>query len=295
MLVLLSLIWGGSFFFNEVALTELPVLTIVASRVGLASIVLWVAVFASGIRIPRLSRAWLWFFVICVLNNIVPYTLIVWGQTEVTGSLAAILNATTPFFTVIVVALFVRDEPISRNKIVGVLIAFSGVVVMMGPEAISGLGRNLAAQLAVLLAALSYAFAGLYGRRFHAAGISPLLAAAGQSTMASLVLLPAALLFDGPPQLSELKTAVWMSVISLAVLSTAVAYILYFRILNSAGAINVMLVTFLMPVSAILLGVAILKESVRPIEIIGMGIITIALVIIDGRLLQRKPPTTERA
>lgn len=294
MLVLLSLIWGGSFFFNEVALTELPVVTIVAGRVGLAAIVLWVAVIVSGIRIPRSPRTWVWFLVIGVLNNIVPYSLIVWGQTEITGSLASILNGTTPFFTVIVVALFVRDEPVSRNKIFGVLIAFFGVVVMMGPEAISGLGRNLAAQVAVLLAALSYAFAGLYGRRFHAAGIPPVLASAGQATMASFVLLPAALLMDGPPQLLELKTGVWLSVVGLAVLSTAVAYILYFRILNSAGAINVMLVTFLMPVSAILLGVAILKESIRPIEIIGMSIITIALIIIDGRLLQRKPPATER-
>ena len=158
---------------------------------------------------------------------------------------------------------------------------------MIGPDVLSELGRDVFAQLAILGAALMYAFAGIFGRRFHAAGISPMLASAGQVTVSALLLLPVAIAVDGRIHFASLEASVLASVVALAVMSTAVAYLIYFRILNSAGAVNVMLVTFLMPVTAILLGVYLLDETLRPVELIGMGIIALALLTIDGRLPAR--------
>lgn len=285
MLLALSLLWGGSFIFNKLALQGLPVLSIVAFRVVLAALILWAAVYLAGLRAPRSARVWRWFLSMGLLNNALPFSLIVWGQTEVTVGLASILNATTPLF-IVGIAFFMPSEIITKGKVTGMLIGFLGVVVMLGSGAFLDIGRNVIGQLAILCAAVSYACASIYGRRFHAAGIPPVVAAAGHVTMSALILLPVALIVDGPADLVGADISAWMSVVGLAVLSTAVAYVLYFRILASAGSINLTLVTFLMPVTAILLGMVLFGESVRPIEIVGMAIISLALIVIDGRLLR---------
>lgn len=287
MLLALSALWGSSYFLIEIALKGLPVLTLVTLRIALAACVLWLFVALTGARVPRAWRTWGAFFVMGILNNIIPFSLIVWGQTEISSSLAAILNATTPIFAVIVAGIALDDERITPARLVAVGLGFGGVVVMVGPDALRDLGGDALAQLAVVLAGLSYACASVFGRRFHRFGVAPLVSAACQVTMSSLLLLPVTLLGGGLASLSGATPTAWLAVASLAIFSTALAYILYFRLLATAGATNVMLVTFLIPVTAILLGTVVLGERLHTAELLGMALIFLALLTIDGRLLKR--------
>jgi len=289
MLVTLSVLWGGSFFFAEIALESLPPLTIVTLRVGLAAITLWLVVLALKLPIPNSPPIWIAFFTMGLLNNVLPFSLIVWGQSQISSGLAAILNATAPLFGVIVAGILLRDESATPLKITGVVIGFAGVIVMMDLSSIATSG--LLAQLAILAAALSYACASVYGRRFKATGLNPILVAAGQVTGSTLLLLPITLWVDGNDHYANVPSQVWAAIISLAVFSTAAAYILYFKLLASAGATNILLVTLLVPVSAILLGWLFLEESLQTPHIIGMAMIALGLSAIDGRLWRRASET----
>ncbi|MGE8131724.1 DMT family transporter [Methylobacterium sp. NPDC080182] len=284
MLLSLSVLWGGSFFFTRVALSALPPLTLVLLRVGLAALILNAVMPLLGLRMPRTGRAWASFFGMGLLNNAIPFCLIVWGQTRIASGLAAILNATTPLFTVVAAHVFTSDERMTGNRLVGVLIGFAGVAVMVGPNVLAGLGTDLLAQVAVLGAALSYAFAGIFGRRFRRMGVPPLATATGQVTASAFMLLPLVLVADHPWTLPLPGASVWGAVAGIAVLSTALAYVLYFRILATAGAANLLLVTFLIPVSAILLGALVLGERLAPQHFIGMALIGCGLAAIDGRV-----------
>ena len=286
MLIVLSVLWGGSFFFTGVALMELPPLTIVLLRVALAAVILNSALSALGLWMPRDGRVWAAFFGMGLLNTAAPFCLIVWGQSHIASGLAAILNATTPFSTVIVAHFMTADEKMTGKRLAGVLLGLLGIVLMIGPEALKGLGANVLAQCAVLTAAVSYALAGVFGRRFKRMGVAPMVTATGQVTASTLMLLPVALLEDRPWTLTMPSLPVWGAVVGLAALSTAVAYILYFRILASAGATNLLLVTFLIPVSAILLGSLALGERLDPKHFLGMALIGAGLAAIDGRLLR---------
>ena len=289
MLVTLSVLWGGSFFFAEIALESLPPLTIVTLRVGLAAITLWLVVLALKLPIPNSPPIWIAFLTMGLLNNVLPFSLIVWGQSQISSGLAAILNATAPLFGVIVAGILLRDESATPLKITGVVIGFAGVIVMMDLSSIAT--SSLLAQLAILAAALSYACASVYGRRFKATGLNPILVAAGQVTGSTLLLLPIALWVDGNDHYANVPTQVWAAIISLAVFSTAAAYILYFKLLASAGATNILLVTLLVPVSAILLGWLFLEESLQTPHVIGMAMIALGLSAIDGRLWRRASET----
>ena len=289
MLVTLSVLWGGSFFFAEIALESLPPLTIVTLRVGLAAITLWLVVLALKLPIPNSPPIWIAFLTMGLLNNVLPFSLIVWGQSQISSGLAAILNATAPLFGVIVAGILLRDESATPLKITGVVIGFAGVIVMMDLSSIAT--SSLLAQLAILAAALSYACASVYGRRFKATGLDPILVAAGQVTGSTLLLLPIALWVDGNDPSANVPAQVWAAIISLAVFSTAAAYILYFKLLASAGATNILLVTLLVPVSAILLGWLFLEESLQTPHIIGMAMIALGLSAIDGRLWRRASET----
>lgn len=284
LLLLLSLIWGGSFLFIGVAVKELPPLTIVASRVALAAIALLLAIGFTGVEMPRERKIWMAFFGMGILNNVIPFCLIVWGQQHIASGLASILNATTPLFTVIVAHFLTADERLTGRKLAGVIVGFLGVAVMIGGAAFDAWGTNVAAQLAVLGAAVSYAFSGVFGRRFKAMGISPMATAAGQISASSMILLPLAFLADRPWTLPMPSTGTIVSLAALALLSTAFAYIIFFRLLGRAGATNAGLVTFLIPVSAILLGVLILDETLEPRHFMGMGLIAAGLILLDGRL-----------
>jgi drug/metabolite transporter (DMT)-like permease len=284
---LLSVLWGGSFFFTAVLIKALPPFTIVFLRVGLAAAILNVLVKALGKSMPAKFSAWRAFFAMGLLNNAIPFCLIVWGQSHIASGLAAILNATTPIATVIVANFLTDDEKMSGNRLLGVAIGFLGVVVLIGPDSLKGFGTDMLAQLAVLLAAVSYAFAAIYGRRFKRIGIDPILTATGQVTASATLLLPVAILVDAPWTLPVPPIEVWAAAIGLAVFSTVLGYILYFRILASAGATNLALVTFLIPVSAIIMGAIGLGEHFAARHFVGLAFIGAGLAAIDGRWLVR--------
>lgn len=287
MLITLATVWGGSFLFNAVLVSELPVLTIVAIRVTLAALALWVFVRVTGRIVPRSASVWGALLVLGVLNNAIPFSLIVQGQTQISSGLASILNATTPLFTILVAGFLLSDERFSVMRIMGVVVGFAGVIVMIGPDALQGLGANFWAQMCALGAAVSYGFASVYGRRFRELKVDPVMVATGQVTMSSLVLWPIALWIDGPQNLTMISWNAGLSMFGLAVLCTSFAYILYFRILERAGATNISLVTFLVPISAIILGILVLDEQIFMKEIIGMALIGLGLAIIDGRVFSR--------
>ncbi|MCU0809002.1 MAG: DMT family transporter [Candidatus Contendobacter sp.] len=283
----LSVIWGGSFFFIGIAVKSLPPLTLVFLRVALAAAALNLVIPALGLHMPRDRGTWSAFFAMGFLNNLLPFSLIVWGQTHIASGLASILNATTPVFTVIVAHFLTRDEKLTSNRLLGVLIGLAGVGVIIGPDALKGLGVNVWAQTAVLGAAVCYSFAGIYGRRFRRLGVHPVVTAAGQVSASAVMLLPLALAVDHPWRLPAPGESAVAAVLGLALLSTALAYIIFFRVLASAGATNIMLVTFLIPVSAILLGSLFLGEQLSWRQFLGMGLIGAGLAAIDGRLLGR--------
>lgn len=290
LLLFLSVLWGGSFFFFEILLEHWQPLTIVTLRVGIAALVLWLIIFARRIPIPKTRQAWFALFVVGLLNNAIPFFLIVWGQTHITAGLSSILNATTPFFTVLVAGALLADERISRGKLIGVLLGLAGTVVMIGPEVfVNGLkSGSVIGQIAVLGAAISYAFAAVWSRRFKAMGLSPLIIAAGQTLLAALMLLPLTLTIDAPlASLMNAAPLIWVTILCLALFSTVLAYIIYFRLIASAGATNASIVTFLVPISAILLGVFILSEPFSWPQAIGMSLIGLGLLIMDGRLFRR--------
>ena len=298
MLVALAIVWGGSFFFNGVAVGELPVFTIVVSRVVLASLVLLLILKLQGQRMPRDRRVWAAFFIMGLANNAIPFSLIVWGQQHIASGLASILNAATPLFTVLFAHLLTRDEKMTGGKLAGVLIGFAGVAVMFGFDALRSLGTDVVAQLACLAGAVSYALAGIFGRRFRTMGVSPMATATGQVAASSILLLPVMLLVDRPWTLAMPGPGAIGALVGLAALSTAFAYVLYFRLLSTAGATNLLLVTFLIPVSAIGLGVLFLGESLLPRHMAGMALIGLGLAAIDGRpwraMRRPHPPAVER-
>lgn len=281
LLLALSVLWGGSFFFAEVAVAELPPFSVVLGRVGLAALALHLVVRATGGRMPGDRASWSAFFVMGALNNLIPFSLIVWAQTRIDSGLASILNGATPLFTALLAHWLTADERLSRNRLVGVVLGFAGVTVMIGIEALAGLGPHVVAALAVVAATLSYAFAGIFGRRFK--GQPPLVTATGQVSATTIMMLPIVAIIDRPWTLEALQPATWGAVAGLALLSTALAYVIFFRILAAAGATNLLLVTLLIPVSAVLLGHTILGESVRPQHLIGMALIALGLGAIDGR------------
>ncbi|MBM1171170.1 DMT family transporter [Microvirga arabica] len=283
LLIALSVVWGGSFLFVGIAVKELPPLTIVASRVGMGAVALLAVLRLMGLQLPRTRQAWAAFLGMSILNNVIPFTLIVWGQSHIASGLASILNATTPLFTVIVAHYLTADEHLTGQKFAGVLVGFFGVAVMIGAAAMAAWDTSILAQLAILGAALSYGFSGVFGRRFKTLGIPPLATAAGQVTVSSALLLPVALIVDRPWTLGLPSTEAILSLAALGLVSTAFAYLIFFRLLARAGATNVGLVTFLIPVSAILLGVLVLGETLAARHVAGMALIGAGLILIDGR------------
>ena len=285
-LLLLATIWGGSFISNRLALNEVPVLTTVAFRVTGACILLWVYVRLRGLPIPRSPRVWLAFLAMGLLNNALPFTLITWGQLTIPSGLAAIVNASTAIFGVLAAALLFRDERLTAPRLIGVLLGFTGVAVAIGLQTLTALNLTSLPQLALVAAAMSYAIAAVFARRMLG-GLAPQVAAAGMLTGSSLLMLPTALWVDGPPVLTH-GAQIWGALGYLAVISTAGAYLLYYRVLGMAGAGNLSLVTLLTAPIAIALGALILNEALPLRAYAGFALIALGLLIIDGRLLPRK-------
>ena len=282
MLLMLAAIWGGSFFFGEIALREIPPLTITLYRVMWALPILALIVLLKGIYVPRSLKVWGAYLVMGALNNAIPFSLIFWGQTQIESGLASILNGTTAMFAAVVAGLLLRDESLTAKKIFGAVLGLTGVAFIMGPRALADFNLSDLAQLAILGATLSYAFAGVWGKTVLA-GQPPLMNAFGMLIGSTVLMIPIVLMFDGPPNL-ELSKGVWAALIGLASLSTALAYVLYFAILARAGAANLLLVTLLIPPFAVGLGVLFLDEQMKLEALIGFAIIGLGFAVTDGRL-----------
>lgn len=284
MLLGLAALWGGSFFFFKVMIDGgLPPFLIVLGRVGLAAVMLTIWLLAKG-DYPLMScSAWRDFVILGLLNNVLPFSMIVIGEQRISSGLASILNATTPIFTIIVAHFLTDTEKLSNHKILGIIFGFAGVATLVGPD-ITQFGRGLGGQAACLVAAICYAFAGVFGRRFR--GMPPIKVATGQMTASTIVLIPIVLIFEKPWTVPMPDIQVWGAMIGIALFCTVIAYILYFRILAVAGATNLALVTFLLPISALLLGWGFLGETITLRSMLGMVIIGFGLAAIDGRLLR---------
>ena len=284
LIFILSIIWGGSFFFIGVAVKEVTPLTIVLFRVGFASVILLAIVHLKGEKMPTSPGLWGAFFIMGALNNLIPFSLIVWGQTHIESSLASILNATTPIFSVVLAHFFTREERLTVNRITGAIIGWIGVTGLIGIGALRGLGIEVIGQIAILGAAFLYACAAIYGRRFN--GIAPVVVATGMLCSSTIMMTPLALFIEQPWNLTP-GVMTLAALFGLSAISTSLAYIIYFRVLATSGPTNILLVTFLIPISAILLGVLVLGERPGWNAFVGMGLIFIGLIIIDGRLLKR--------
>lgn len=280
-LIVLSLLWGGSFLFVGMALAGgMPPLLLVWCRVGFGAAVLAAVLMLVRTPFPH-RQVWPALLGMGLLNNVIPFTLFAFAQGEIGAGLAAILNAMTPLFTVLVGHVLLAEERMTGARVAGVVLGFAGVMVMMRGE---GFGGTLLAKLACLGAALSYAFAGIWGRRFKRSGLSPMAVAFGQCAFAAAMLGPVVLLVDRPWLLPLPEGRVILAIAGLVLLSTALAYLLFFRLLASAGALNVQLVTFLIPVSAVLLGALFLDEALEKKHLAGAALIAAGLVAIDGRV-----------
>jgi drug/metabolite transporter (DMT)-like permease len=282
MLLLLAAVWGGSFFFGEVALREVPPLTLTLHRVIWAVPILVLIVLFKGISVPRSPRIWGAYLVMGALNNAIPFSLIFWGQTQIESGVVAILNGTTAMFAAVGAGLLLPDEPLTAKKVIGAGLGIAGVAFIMGPSALTNFNLGNLAQLAILGATLSYAFAGVWGKTVLA-GQPPLMNALGMLIGSTVLMIPIVLVFDGLPNLA-LSLGVWGALIGMAVLSSALAYCLYFAILGQAGAANLLLVTLLIPPVAIGLGAVFLDERIGLESWIGFVIIGLGFAVTDGRL-----------
>jgi drug/metabolite transporter (DMT)-like permease len=283
-LLVLGAIWGGSFFFARIAVAEMPPLVLVFWRVALAAAALHVYLLVAGpsfrLALPHLPMLAL----LGLINNVVPFSLIFLGQTELGAGLAAVLNSTTPFWTLLIANALTTDEKLSWNKAAGILLGIAGTAVTVGPGLVSGLGAPAWAKFALVGASLSYAFALIVARRLRA--VPPPVIATAQVSASAAIMLPVALLGFGPSAMVAAGPGVWRAVVGLALVSTAFAYLLYFRLVADVGATNASLVTLVVPASAVLLGALFLDESLHPEEVVGMLIIAAGLLTIDGRLVR---------
>jgi len=284
---ILAVIWGGAFFFIGVAVRHVQPMTYVWLRLTIAAAAMWGFLYFKGQKLDLPRSAWGSILLLALLNNALPFTLFGWGQTHIASGLASILNATTPIWGVVVAHFLTHDERMSPRKIAGVLLGFGGVATMIGPSLLSSLGASALAQLACVVAALSYALAAVWARRFRRQGISPLSVTTGQLTAGALMMLPMSMFIDKPWTHAFPPLTAWAAIVALALLCTAFGYVLYFRLIETSGATNALLVTLLVPPVAILLGGLFLGETLAPQDFIGLGLIALGLAAIDGRLVSR--------
>jgi drug/metabolite transporter (DMT)-like permease len=283
-LVTLAVIWGGAFFCIKVAVTHVEPLTYVWLRLTIAAVALWLVLRWQRDRLNLPLQVWGAIIVLALLNNVVPFALFGWGQRHIASGLASILNATTPIWGVIVANFLTRDERMTPTKLLGVLVGFAGVATMIGPRLVSNFGSDLLGQLACLGGAFCYAVAGVWARRFKALGITPIKVAASQLISGAVIMAPVALIVEQPWLQPAPPLEAWGAIVALALVCTAFAYILYFKLIDSAGATNALLVTLLVPPFAIMLGGLFLGERLTINQFAGMGFIALGLAAIDGRV-----------
>jgi len=285
-LFLLALIWGGSFLSIRLALDDVPFVTSVAHRVFWAAVILWGYVWMRGLTVPRDVRTWAALIVMGLLNNVIPFSLMAWGQLHIPTGLTSVFNAGTAIFGVVIAALILSDERMTKRKLIGSLIGFFGVATAIGLGSLRNFDISSLAQLAVVGGTISYAFASVWAR-LRLANLTPQMAAAGMLTGSSLVMVPAAFLIDGMPSFALSVTA-FGAIAYYVIFATAGAYLLYYRIIAAAGAANAMIVTLLIPPVSIILGALVLDETLSPNVYAGLALLALGLVILDGRLFKRR-------
>lgn len=284
-LLLLAFLWGGSFLAIRTALDEIGVLSVVAHRVLWGSLALWAVVLVRRLPLPRDPRVWGAFLAMGLLNNVLPFTLMAWGQLHIETGLTAILNASTAIWGVLVAAAVFADERLTLRRILGVLIGFLGVATVIGLSSLATLDLRSLAQLAVIAGTVSYALAGSWARA-RLRGVPPLVSAAGMLTASALVMIPLAGAVEGPLPLA-LEPRTWAAIAYFTVAATALAYVLYYRILAAAGAGNLLLVTLIIPPIAVALGAFARSEALGPHAFLGFALLSLGLLILDGRLFRR--------
>jgi len=285
-LLALALIWGVAFIFIKVAVTHVDPLTYVWLRLSIAAAALWLMLRWRGERLKLPLAVWGAILLLALLNNMVPFALSGWGQQRIASGLASILNATTPIWGVIAAHLWTRDERVTPAKLFGVLVGFGGVAMMIGPDLLFNGNGTVWAQIACLIAALSYAIAGVWARRFKTLGVSPIKVAAGQLIVGAFAMAPIALVIDQPWLRPLPPLEAWGAIVALALFCTALGYVLYFKLIDTAGATNAVLVTLLVPPFAILFGSLFLAEVLAPQDFAGLALIALGLAAIDGRLVR---------
>jgi len=278
-LLLLGLIWGGSFLAIRIALDSVPVITAVFHRVFWAALALWTVVLIQRLPVPTSWRVWRAFLVMGLLNNALPFTLMAWGQLHVDTGLTSILNAATAIFGVLAAAMFFPDERLSATRLIGVIVGFAGVSITIGIGSLLRFDLQSMGQLAILAGTVSYAMAAVWAR-LHLSGLPPQVSAAGMLTGSTIFMLPVMLMVDGPPALL-LHSETWLAIGYFAVVATAGAYLLYYRVLAAAGSGNLLLVTLIIPPVAITLGALVRNEALPPNAYLGFGILAVGLTILS--------------
>lgn len=281
-LALLGMIWGASFLFIKISIESIPLFTFIAGRMALGAFTLYLVLRLRGEHMPPLGRAWVPFLVIGALNAFVPYSLIAWGEQHISSGLAAILNGAMPIFTVLLAHSFIPDEHLSLGRAVGIVTGFIGVVIVTLPDLRQGLTFNLLGQLAVVLAALSYALASVYTRR-ALRHTSPIKTSIGMLISGFVFTLPLILILE-KPLATHPTPAAWLSWVTLGVMGTAVAYILYYWLIGNAGATYTSLVTFILPPIGVFWGALILRETVAWEHLLGLIVIVTGILAVNGYL-----------
>ena len=281
-LLILALLWGGSFLSIRIALDEVGFITVVAHRVVWATLLLWIYIWWRKFPIPRDLRIWAAFLIMGLLNNVIPFSLMSWGQLHIESGLTSILNAATAIFGILVAAMVFRDERLTARRVIGVLLGFFGVAIAIGLENLLFLDLRSLAQLAILAGTVSYALASSWAR-VTLSDMPPQVAAAGMLTGSSLIILPAAILIEGVPRF-DLQADTILSIAYFSLAATALAYLIYYRVLAMAGSGNLMLTTLIIPPIAILLGAWVLDETLNPRAYLGFALLAIGLIVLDGRL-----------
>jgi drug/metabolite transporter (DMT)-like permease len=291
LIAILSVLWGGSFILIELGLRSFPPMTLVFLRLALAVPPMWIAMRFMGQHLPSSPRIWAALTIVGAINCAFPFMLFFWGQQYLDSGYASILNATTPLWGVFAAHFLTKDEKATPMRILGVLVGLAGILVMVGPQAMRGLSHNLLAQIACLGSTVFYSFAAIYSRRLSRQKLTPMAIATGQTLTGALIMIPFMLLIDQPWTLAMPSLASTLATVALAVFATGLAYGFYFQLIDRAGAANAMLVAFVIPILAVILGIAFLNEALSGGQVIGAGLIAFSLIILDGRAIARLAPS----
>ena len=284
LVILLGFIWGSSFLFTEILLNYINPVLIVFFRVSLASIILIIYVFFfTNLKFNFSKEILLTFFTMGLLNNVIPFLLIAFAQETITGGLASILNANTSFFTIFLASLFLKDEKLTSYRLLGIIIGIIGVIVIVGFENLSELKNYNFGIVLMLFSCLSYSFAGIFAKT-KLTNIHPTISATGMLSMSTIILFPFIIIYNGNELININSTVLYYSCM-FAFICSVLAYFLYFKILETNGAGNLLICTIIIPPSSILLNAFFINEIIKIYELIGLIIITLGLIILDGRII----------